>query len=579
MRVLLRLRPLVLMPLGILLFVSFLLASGQEGKEAAPEGTSKFGREAREGTPALNRDPKKPLSEREKIHHVLSRFAFGATAEMIDEVEKIGLEEWFNDQLKGDADEPRVLQAHLAKLDTLTMSNQELVQKYNPIIPKELSLANRLTPEQRRKRGELLRTRYIPRQQLKDAVLLIAIYSNNQLKESACDFWRNHFSIDVSKGSVRYYATTYERDVIRAEALGTFRDILNKQARHPAMLVFLDNYISRATPAKELLEAAQKEFAKSRDYGMALEAVDIAKMRGLNENYARELMELHTLGVDNYYTQEDVIAVAEALTGWTVKQNRNEAIEFEFKPDMHASAARRVLKVRIPANPRNPEAEGQQILDMLVKHRGTSEFIAYKLCRHFVNDSPSQAMVNRVAKAFRRKNQTDFKETYKAILKDEDFFNPENYQAKFKRPFEYAVSALRVTNAEIDSTAGIHNALLSLSEPLYQCEDPTGYYDQADVWRDPGVMAARWQFGVGIGMGWIPGVRIPDSYWSDLEPNNPLQWKEVLSKRILPMGHTEQTDKALEKVIAKYARFNPKPEQLGRYIVGILLGSPEFQRQ
>ena len=579
MRVLQRFRSILVVPLAIILFLPFLLASGQVDKKAETEDTSKFGREAREGTPALNRDPKEPLSEREKIHHALSRFTFGATAEMMDEVEKIGLEEWFNTQLKGNADESRVLQAHLAKLNTLTMSNQELVQNYHPIIPKELSLANRLTPEQRRKRAELLRNRYIPRQQLKDAVLLIAIFSDNQLKETACDFWRNHFSIDVSKGMVRYYATTFERDVIRSEALGTFKGMLNKQARHPAMLVFLDNFISRATPRQDLLEAAQKEFSKSRDYGMALEAIDIAKMRGLNENYARELMELHTLGVDNYYTQEDVISVAEALTGWTVKQDRNEEIGFVFKPEMHGSAARRILKVRIPANPRNPELEGQQILDLLVKHRGTSEFIAYKLCRHFVNDSPSQTMVNRVAKAFRRQNQTDFKGTYKAILKDEDFFNPENYQAKFKRPFEYAVSALRVTNAEIDSTAGIHNALLSLSEPLYQCEDPTGFYDQADVWRDPGVMAARWQFGVGIGMGWIPGVRIPDSYWEELEPNNPLQWKEVLSKRILPMGQTEQTDKALEKVIAKYARFNPKPDQLGRYIVGILLGSPEFQRQ
>ncbi|MCA9050279.1 MAG: DUF1800 family protein, partial [Planctomycetaceae bacterium] len=289
------------------------------------------------------------------------------------------------------------------------------------------------------------------------------------------------------------------------------------------------------------------------------------------------LMELHTLGVDNYYTQDDVIAVAEALTGWTVQQDPDKPIEFQFKPEMHASANRRILKGSVRANPANGEAEGQAVLDRLIHHPGTADFIAYKLCRHFVNDRPSQDMVQRVAKAFRGK--TDLPATYKAIIDDKDFFSPANYQSKFKRPSEFVISALRVTEAEIVSTAGIHDALLSLNEPLYQCEDPTGYYDQADVWRDPGVMAGRWQFGLGLGMGWVRGVKIPDSFFEGMEPNNPLQWKEVLARKILPLGHTRQTDEALEKVISKYARFNPTPEQLGRYIVGILLGSPEFQRQ
>jgi uncharacterized protein (DUF1800 family) len=274
-----------------------------------------------------------------------------------------------------------------------------------------------------------------------------------------------------------------------------------------------------------------------------------------------------------------VIAVAEALTGWTVQQNPDQPIDFVFKPDLHERGERRILKVRIPADPGSGEAEGQRVLDLLARHPGTSEFICYKLCRHFVNDRPSPAMVRRVARTFRQRNATDLPRTYRAIVRDEEFFAPANYQTKFKRPFEFVVSALRITDAEIVTTDGLHRSLLTLNEPLYQCEDPTGYYDQSDVWRDPGIMAARWQFAIGLGMGWIKGVNIPDSYWEGLEPNNPLQWKEALSKRILPMGHTEQTDAALERVIAKYAKFNPKPEQLGRYIVGILIGSPEFQRQ
>lgn len=538
-----------------------------------------FGRESRETTPVINRDPNQPLSERERVHHVLSRFSFGVTPQLLDEVERTGIEEWFDSQLKENGPESRYLDGLLKELDTLEMTTQEIVQKYNPPIPKELQLLNRLTAEQRRERARLMQMREIPRQQLKDAVLLTSVYSNNQLKETVCDFWRNHFSIDVSKGQVRFYATTYERDVIRYEAFGTFRGMLNRQARHPAMLVFLDNFISRSVPQKELIAAAKSEFEQSRDYAMALEAIDIAKQKGLNENYGRELMELHTLGVDNHYTQDDVIAVANALTGWTVQQDADKPITFQFKPEMHEFAARKVLNINIPANPRNGEAEGQRILDILVAHQGTADFIAYKLCRHFVNDRPSPLMVKRVAKAFKNRNRTDLPTTYRAILKDEEFFDPVNYQTKFKRPSEFIISALRVTNAEVVSTGGIHRALLTLSEPLYQCEDPTGFYDQSDVWRDPGIMAARWQFGIGLGMGWIRGVNIPDSFWEGLEPNNPLQWKEVLAKKVLPMGHSKQTDQALEKVIAKLARNNPKPEQLGRYIVGVLLGSPEFQRQ
>ena len=187
-------------------------------------------------------------------------------------------------------------------------------------------------------------------------------------------------------------------------------------------------------------------------------------------------------------------------------------------------------------------------------------------------------MVNRVAKVYQRKNG-DLKEVYKAILKDEDFFNPRFYQAKFKRPFEFVVSACQVSNADVEFTEGLQRALLTLNEPIYQCEDPTGYYDMADVWRDPGVMAARWQFGLDLMLGQVRGVRIPKTFWDGLEPNNPLQWKDHLIKKVLPVGCSEQTANAVDGVIARYARFNPRPEQLGAYIVGLLLGSPEFQRQ
>jgi uncharacterized protein (DUF1800 family) len=547
------------------------VAHGQPSTEQ-----SNYGREARQSTPILNRDPYQPLDDREKILHVLSRFTFGATPELIAHVEKVGLKAWVTEQLESRADEPAVLAKHLAELESIEFSTEQVVQTYNRPGP---SLEKKLTKSQEEEFARVQRLREVLRQRLKDSVLLRAVYSNNQLREVACDFWRNHFNVDVNKGNVRFYATSYERDVIRAQALGTFAGMLNLQARHPAMLVYLDNFVSRATPRTELADAGRRALAQSRDYVMALQAIDIARMRGLNENYARELMELHTLGVDNYYTQQDVIRVAEALTGWTVQQDPKRPIDFQFRPDMHASEGRVILKQRIAAAPQNPVQEGQAVLDLLAKHRGTAKFICYKLCRYFVSDQPSEDTVERMSKAFRRMNKTDLAATYKAILEDREFFEPANYQTKFKRPFEFVVSALRITKAEISTTAGLHGALASMNEPIYECEDPTGYYDQADAWRDPGVMAPRWQFGMGLAMGWIPGVKIPDSFWDGLEPNNPLQWKEELTRRILLTGCTEQTSRALEAVIEKYAAYNPRPDQLGRYIVGILLGSPEFQRQ
>ncbi len=562
-----------------LVFAASAFAADKDDVTVATKERPNFGREARAGMQIINRDPEAPLNDREKIFHALSRFSFGPTPGMIDAVQKQGIDAWFDEQLKAREDEPRTLQSQLDALESLTLTNQQILVKYNPPIPPELSNLARLTPEQRRERARLMAMKEIPRQELRDAVLLLAVSSPNRVREASCDFWRNHFNIDVSKGQVRYYATTYERDVIRYDALGTFERMLNRQARHPAMLIYLDNFISRAIPEGELMEAARKAYVESRDYGTVLEAIDIAKQKGLNENYGRELMELHTLGVDNYYTQDDVIAVSEALTGWTVQQDPKQPIAFVFTPAMHAFGARTVLNVKLPANPRNGEAEGQAVIDMLVKHPGTADFIAYKMCRHFVNDRPSPDMVKRVAAAFHKGNKTDLKATFKAILDDPEFNDPANYQTKFKRPFEFVVSALRATGAEVASTNGLHHVLLTLNEPIYQCEDPTGYYDQADVWRDPGVMAARWQFGIGLAMGWIEGVNLPNSTWEGLEENNPLQWKEVLSKRILPMGHTAQTDAALDEVIGHYAKFNPKPNELGRYIVGLLLGSPEFQRQ
>jgi len=519
-----------------------------------------YGRQARSVTPSLVRDANTPLSERERVCHVLNRVTFGPTTELIDEVLKTGVDDWLETQLEGKLEEPPELLRRLGNLKSLPLSTQEIVKKYND--REDRSLRN------------------VPSSDLKDAVLLLAVYSPNQLREVMCDFWRNHFNVDCSKGNVRYYATTFERDVIRGEVLGSFERMLNKEARHPAMLIYLDNYLSRATPVSELRQVGQQALMNTRDYGAALAAVDIAKMRGINENYARELMELHTLGVDNFYSQDDVITVANALTGWTVQQNAAKGpIEFKFRPDMHASENRVFLKKKLPSIPNSSELEGQAVLNMLAKHRGTASYLSYKLCRYLVNDAPSEKMAKKAANTFNRRN-AELPDAYYAILDNKDFYEPENYQAKFRRPFEFVVCALRVTNAEIGSTKQIHRTLTSLSEPIYQCEDPTGYYDHADAWRDPGVMVNRWLFGLRLATGKLKGVKIPDSFWEEFEADNPQQWKELLIQRVLPGGCSKRTSDALDAYIERdYFLSERNPQWIGGEMLGLLLGSPEFQRQ
>ena len=418
---------------GSVLGLLMLLPAGWALAAEEAEEQLNYGREAREGTPILDRDPDAPLTEKEKIYHLLSRFTYGPTAKLMKEVEDIGMDDWVKAQLDGNIDESTTLRNHLEKLESLNMTCQELRQTYNPPMPAELSLQRKLNAAQRRERSKYLQLRYVPRNQLKDAVILRAVYGNNHLLEVATDIWRNHFNIDVSKAMTRYYGNEFERLVTRAEALGSFREMLNKQARHPAMLVYLDNYISRGQPEELLYQVGREALMKSRDYGIALQAIDIAKMSGLNENYARELMELHTLGVDNFYNQDDVIAVAECLTGWTFQQHPDKPIVFQFRPDMHATGNKKVLRKTIRANRRNPEQEGQEVLDMLVKHRGTAQFIAYKILRRFVDDHPSEQLIKRTAKAF-QKNKYHLGKTYWDVYKSDEFFDPQHYQSKFKKP-------------------------------------------------------------------------------------------------------------------------------------------------
>jgi len=514
------------------------------------------------------------LTESQRIIHVLSRFAFGPTPQTVAEVRKKGIDAWFDEQMGGQIQESAALLGWLDQQKSLKMTDLEIYQTY--VSPKARS--KNPTPKELRERNRL---RNIPVAQLKNAVLYRAIFGKDQLREVLADFWRNHFNIEAKKGACRYLIVGWERDVIRKGVFGDFGDFLMSTAKAPAMLVYLDNYISRKPLSKQELKAvARKVRQKTKSRKKGDEAADIAKQRGLNENYARELLELHTLGVDNYYKQKDVIEVAKALTGWGITVDRDKRVGFTFHGNLHAKGDKQFLRKRIRENKKMPIREGELVIERLARHRGTSEFLAWELCRYFVDDDPPPAMVRRVAAAWKRA-KGNLPEVYRAILHDPDFFDRRHFQSKFKRPFEFLVSAIRVTGAELRSPRGLVKSLTAMSEPLYDCVDPTGYYDQAEAWNDPGVMALRWKFALDFVRGKIPGARIPKSFYADLRPNLPQVWKDQLAQKVLPAGLSERTSEAMDRKIRDYLRSNPEPDvnKLAPLILGMLLGSPEFQRQ
>lgn len=512
------------------------------------------------------------LSEDQRVHHFLNRFTLGATPALMAEVKAKGMRKWLEEQLKGDRPEPESLKQALGKLNSLDMTLGEIADEY------VLELEPDAKPQQRRQARQLAQ---IPAKELLDSVVLRGAFSNNQLREVGADFFRNHFAVSLEKGPVELMAVNWERTVIREGALGNFGEMLDRSAHHPAMLFFLDNHLSCRPATEAEIEAIEK---RGRNVEKRLEAL---RQRGLNENYARELLELHTLGVDNYYSQEDVIEVAKCLTGWTITPRRaaklvdRDPMSFLFVRDFHCSGDKSVLGTTIKENRDNPEAEGAQVIKLLAAHEGTARFLSWKLCRWFVNDEPDEKMVERVTKVF-RDSKGDLPSVYLAIFDDPCFFEQANYLAKYKRPFEFVISALRATGAEIGNPTVLHRQLVEMNESIYRCADPTGYYDQAEAWQDPGAMSLRWKFAYDLARGSFFTVQLPRNFYDDLPESEPAKWKDILARKLLCMPLSAQTSAALDKLIER-KQADTKPRQLrgelGPLLVAGILGSPEFQKQ
>jgi uncharacterized protein (DUF1800 family) len=354
---------------------------------------------------------------------------------------------------------------------------------------------------------------------LAEGKLLRSVYSNKQLEEVLTDFWFNHFNVFFDKGADRDYVTSYERDVIRPNVLGKFRDLLIATAQSPAMLFYLDNW--------ESVGASSEMYQGFRGRG---------PKRGLNENYGRELMELHTLGVDGGYTQKDVTEVSRCFTGWTIR-NPQRGGQFEFNPRAHDNGEKLVLGVKIPSG--GGMEDGYRILEMLAKHPSTAHFISKSLAMRFVSDNPPAALVDRMAKTFLA-TEGDLREVMRTMFTSPEFWAPENFHAKVKTPLEMMASALRATNADIDYSFLITAQLNVMGQPLYRKVEPTGYSLKNADWLNSAALLGRMNFALALVSNRIPGVKV------DLTPYQNASDPNEVAHALLMADLSENARKAIQ---------------------------------
>jgi uncharacterized protein (DUF1800 family) len=467
-----------------------------------------------------------PLTQEQKVIHFLNRTGFGPTREAVQKVNQMGIPAYLEEQLHPERISDTLVEEKLAGLKTMRLSSRELIELY----PQPKQAAGQEMMGQQPMQG--------PRVvilELQQARLLRAVYSQRQLYEVMVDFWSNHFNIFAAKGADRWLATAYDRDAIRPHALGRFKDLLLATAQSPAMLFYLDNWLSAApNPATASIAANNRR-------------------RGLNENYARELMELHTLGVDGGYTQKDIQEVARCFTGWTIRQPRAEGT-FYFEPRIHDSGEKMVLGTRLP--PGGGMEDGLRVIDLLARHPSAARFISLKLARRFISDDPPPSLVNKAAEAFRR-SEGDIPTVLRTLIDSPEFFSPETYQAKVKKPLEFVASGLRVTGAEVQMSHQLLRYLGRMGEPLFLAQPPTGYSDAGASWVSPDMLLTRMNFAIDLMANRIPGSRVPIDALAD---------QDSFARLIAPDALSAGTRSALA-------------ETEGSQAIALLMAAPEFQRR
>ncbi|MEO7521992.1 MAG: DUF1800 domain-containing protein [Gemmatimonas sp.] len=499
-----------------------------------------------------------PLAAREQtvdqqVQHVLNRLAFGPRPGDAQAVRTMGVDRWIARQLDPERIPDGATNQFLVQFTTLGMTGGQLLEAYPP--------AGVLAAKSQREKGMIdsAKLRAQGRQsyaflgEIATSRIARAVMSERQLDEVMVDFWENHFNVFAGKDRTRYFLAEYDANTIRPHVMGKFRDLLGAVAKSPAMLYYLDNWQSVADSGRPTLgntgplaqamrRRAQQRVAQQRAVqqraaqqggqpGMTAPLQQLAaRKRGLNENYARELMELHTLGVDGGYTQSDVIEVARALTGWTLDKGPNGG-QFLFRAPAHDAGAKTILGKSFAAG-RGVE-EGEAVLDLLAAHPATAKFIATKLARRFVSDTPPPALVNRAAATFTRTGG-DIRETVREIVTSPEFFATVAYRAKVKSPFELVASTLRAMNAAPDATPRTVGLVTRLGQPIFGHQAPNGYPETGDAWMNTGAILNRINFGLAVAADRIPGIRL------DQGP---------ATKELAALSRTQQVDGVIRELL------------------------------
>ncbi|HEV8117931.1 MAG TPA: DUF1800 domain-containing protein [Thermoanaerobaculia bacterium] len=522
-------------------------------------------------SPASEFSAKPELTQREAAIHVLNRLGFGPRPGDVDRVLAMGIPAYVERQISPEGIPDAAVEASLKRFATLSMTASELYDRFEKPIRENRHAKQADLPELARIPPENRPRRIL--EELSEAKILRAERSERQLNEVLVDFWMNHFNIFAGKGLDRIYITSFERDVVRPRIWGKFEDLLLATAKSPAMLFYLDNAQSVADPDHRAPRPLR--FARFLGEGMRpAKAGGGNGPGGLNENYARELMELHTLGVDGGYTQRDVTELARVLTGWSLVRPE-QGTGFVFRAPLHDVGSKTVLGIAFP--PGGGTEEGEKILRILANHPATARHIATKLCQRLVADNPPPSLVERVSRRF-LETGGDLRETVRAVVASPEFADPRYYRAKIKSPFEYVVSALRAIDATTDDALPIARQLAQMGEPLYLCQPPTGYSDAAEAWVNTGALVARLNFALSLADGRLAGTwsRAESLVSPDAAPDTRTA-VSALACALVGDDLSPATRTTLEKRLgAETAGDVNKQVPL---IAGLILGSPEFQRQ
>ncbi|MDX1931217.1 MAG: DUF1800 domain-containing protein [Capsulimonadales bacterium] len=608
---------------------------------AGPPKTKSAGKKATSARPAGSVSPvagdNTPLTEEQKIVHVLNRLGFGPRPGDIARVRQMGLTRYIEAQLNPETIDDSAIDAKLANLGLLKQTNEELASAFYSRLKGAVKLAKaRETMEKAGATPEMMQDPNVPagekatrmrqamdgmtpeereqvreyrtiQQKIRQGGIELAVdksvraaESERQLQEVLVDFWSNHFNIDISKGACQVYKIADERDVVRKNLFGKFRDLLGASAKSPAMLFYLDNVQSVATPTMTPAQQRRQDAFLSRmersDDPRAQQLSQQVKNRrrgGLNENYAREIMELHTLGVDGGYTQKDVQEVARCLTGWTISRLTGG---FDFVAGRHDNGEKIVLGKTIPAG--GGIRDGETVLDMLASHPSTMRYVSTKLCRRFVADEPPKSLVDKCVTTWKR-TDGDLRAIYRTIFTSPEFFSRAAYRQKIKSPFEYAVSSVRALgatfevadsednfgrNARLNPVRGggmtrtVQGQVATMGQPLYRCQPPTGWTEDSRKWVSSGALIARLNYSLALVSGKLSDLKLdPTALPSGTTPAETVQ---RLAASLLQGEMTPST----RATLLKQATATPQDANLAETdttvrLTALILGSPEFQRR